>query len=208
MFTKILQPVLVGVDLAHVLEWGDSREEAYTFDSISTTQFFPKEHYIQRCIASDPVLSFLEKSKFRKPVYVITGVKIVTGVKGGSRQLKSSNSGLESKLSAGTDFNLCRGPGLTLHRRGQESMSWEGSSDFVFAFRAVRVKVSGNICKTTTKMYLKGAMMGTDESDASEDAPVFAAEVEEAGGGEQGYELEKLREGDTLICCVVSSSAA
>lgn len=76
-----------------------SREVIYTFDHITTTQFIPGEDYIRRCIKSDPVLRFLEKSRFRAPIYIITGVKIVAGA--------TAKSGDYSDLGAtsGAHFN-------------------------------------------------------------------------------------------------------
>lgn len=59
----------------------NSIDEAYTFKRVETKQFVPKDDYVQKCIEAEAVRHYLDQFRYRKPVYLITGVKTVYGAK-------------------------------------------------------------------------------------------------------------------------------
>ena len=67
--------------------------QPYTFSTITTTQFHPSSSWIQsHCVdASATVQRWFDRSRFRKPLFLITGLKIVTG----------NDSSAESKTTRG-----------------------------------------------------------------------------------------------------------
>lgn len=72
-----------------------SGKETFCFDRIETTHFFPEETYFRKCTEAVAVHQFQEKSRHRKPVYVITGVKAVKGARAASLKDSSFGGGLQ-----------------------------------------------------------------------------------------------------------------
>lgn len=141
-------------------------EQAYAFDAIDTTEFIPTPEYLARSMAAPAVVSFLEKSWFRKHVYMITARKVVRG----ARARSAFSRFLGAELKVGLDGALTGapanfGPEVRAEWNGGESGSFDDSSDFVFAFRLRKVVVhrSG---ETTHVEYTKRAMYDADGRQA------------------------------------------
>ncbi|KAJ4327404.1 hypothetical protein N0V84_002175 [Fusarium piperis] len=64
-------------------------EEKFAFEALETTQFTPTSSYVQTCVEAKNVRHFLELSKYRKPVYIITGLKVVTGAQANTLESRS-----------------------------------------------------------------------------------------------------------------------
>lgn len=85
----------------------------------------------------------------------------------------------------------------------KEGTTWEGSSDFVFAFRVRKVSVE----KKTGALkedddYKTGAMLGNEIG--KEDVPGLSiSAVEDPEAEDEGFEKEELMEGDIVIACAV-----
>jgi hypothetical protein len=149
----------------------------------------------------------LDKSRYRKPVYIITGLKTVTGAK--AKSYKSHAVGgtlgveVDGTIWSGGTVLIGGGPGVEGKIEKKEGTTWERSSDFVFAFRARKVSVEK---KTGTVKedddYKTGAMLGNEIG--KEDFPELSiSAVEDPGAEDEGFEKEELMEGDTVIACAV-----
>lgn len=92
------------------------------------------------------------------------------------------------------------GPEIELKNKRKEGTSWEGSSDFVFAFRVRKVRVEK---KTGTVKYdddkTDGAMLG-DEIKKVDVPELSFAEVNLEPESER-FEREELMEGDAVVAC-------
>ncbi|KAF3055231.1 hypothetical protein GL218_07453 [Daldinia childiae] len=203
--TKFLSFLGVGVDVG--VSWGFREGEAFSFDRIETTQFFPNKDYLQRCIETAPVRRYLDKSRYKKPVYIITGIKTVTGAKAKSFKSRGVGGGLGTEVDgtvwSGGAVPISSGPTIEVNHGRNTDMTWEGSSDFVFAFRVRKVlveKKTGVVSKDED--YKRGAMLGREHNTL--EVPVLSISEEEDPDLEQeGFIREELMEDGVSIICAV-----
>ncbi|KAF6838215.1 hypothetical protein CPLU01_02576 [Colletotrichum plurivorum] len=181
ILTKFLSIFGFGVDVGAEIDNND--EEMFTFDTVETTEFVPTADYVESAVESANVRRFLQTSRYRKPVYIITGVKIVTGAK--ANTTKSRGPGIEGKVGK------------------KVGTSWEGSSDFVFAYRVSKVFVSEDADKSPTEEeYRKGAMLGDERKEVK--LPGLAVlKIEEPAAEAEGFDAEKLLEDDAVVFCAI-----
>jgi hypothetical protein len=189
---------------------GDSNDDCYTFQRVDTSQFIPNEEYLQRCIEAAPVRRYLDKSRYRKPIYIITGIKTVTGAKAKSHKSRGvcGSLGIKVDSTVKSDGTAPIGGGTsgpTIEGRTENKMgtTWGGSSDFVFAFKVRKLKVEQ---RTGTVRdgddYTTGALLGCEVE--KEGVPELSISTEEDPTAEdEGFEKEELMEGDTIIFCAV-----
>lgn len=81
-------------------------------------------------------------------------------------------------------------------------MSWEGSSDFVFAFRVRKVlveKKTGVVSKDED--YRRGAMLEREHNTF--EVPVLSILAEDPDLEQEGFSKEELMEGDMSVICAV-----
>ncbi|VUC27264.1 unnamed protein product [Clonostachys rosea] len=86
---------------------GNVNHEAHKADSVyikmqklETTYFNPSEDYIQKCLELPYIATYLKLTKYKKPIYLITGLKVVWG---GTR---TNNYGRGSGGGAGAGLML------------------------------------------------------------------------------------------------------
>ena len=158
------------------------------------------------------VKRYIERSKIRKPVYIISGLKIVRGGK-----IKSSKTrGHGGTLSVGIDGTALAapvevGPEFEVQRAKGEDVEWGGSDDFVFAYRLSRIKVKRKTGEVKEEKYVKGALYelkpDEDGNTIQEESPIFEFEKlegDEVIAGEFEEELVHVQDDDEGDCvCVV-----
>lgn len=135
---------------------------------METTQFSPKLPYLQKCIESEDVRRFLHVSRYCKPVYIITGLKIVTGARADTLRTRTVKTNLAVEVDgtvwSGGAVPVGGGPGLEGEVSSKATTEWSGGDDFVFAFRVTKVtvaKATGQV--RSEEEYRKGAMLGNEE---------------------------------------------
>lgn len=99
-------------------------------------------------------------------------------------------------LSGGT-VPVGGGPEVRGGKAKKLKISWDGSDDFVMAFKISKVRVSkiGNV--KDEKEYLKGAFL--EHSTGPEEPPKLSFKVVEETGVDEGFCAETVREGDDPI---------
>lgn len=142
---------------------------------------------------------YLEKCRYRKPVYIITGLKTVTGaaVKTNKRTASANAVGIEAAVPGGDGIiPWTTNPEIATKQGAKDRMSWEDHSDFVFAYRVSKVWAKrGSILEED---YTKGAMFGREEKAVVNIAPEVA-KVEEADPAEEGFLKEEIVDGDQKV---------
>jgi len=190
-----------------VADW-QSDETRYLFDRIVTTQFVPKPEYFQRCIESESVRRYLQISRFRKPVYVITGIKVVTGAK--ARSIKSRSRGgtlaaeIDGTVWSGGAVPISGGPGMEGKVADTSTTQWDGSSDFVFAFRVRKIvvgKATGTVLKEVD--YNVGAMLGNEDANESTGPRLSILSAEDPRAEDEGFDAEELMDDGTVVFCAI-----
>lgn len=161
---------------------------------------------------------FLEKSRYRKPIYIITGVKIVTGAKAKTIKSKSIEGSLgvdvDGTIWSGGAVPISGGPEISGAMSRKESTSWEGSSDFVLAYRVRKVKVNKLGEVTRDEDYKTGAMLDENSQaamEASIPSPLeidISAEDINIGDEDGGFSVEETTEDGTIVLCAIPQSLA
>jgi hypothetical protein len=161
LWASFLQMVLgIGGDVAATYKV--VREDVYKFERLDTHFFVPDEEYVRRSLQSGGVRGYIDATKYRKPVFMVTGVKIARGATVTSKNVKECGG----MLKIGVDGTMVGapvsgGPKVESTMTRTEKVEFGGSSDYVFAYRVVRIKLkrSGDVSQDD---YTKGAMFGLD----------------------------------------------
>ncbi|KAF7553489.1 hypothetical protein G7Z17_g3625 [Cylindrodendrum hubeiense] len=203
ILTTFLSILGLGVDVG--ADWKHSNEETYAFKHVETTQFVPKDDYIQKCIEAPAVRAHLERSRYRKPVYIITGLKTVYGAKAKSQTSRSHGGNaaisVDGTVWSGGAVPLGFEPGVEGRRETTQGTSWQDSSDFVFAFRVRKVNVSRKThAVDNSDDYIKGALLDGKINKLVESVPeLVITSQEESKAEDEGYDEDELTEGDTVV---------
>lgn len=80
---------------------------------------------------------------------------------------------------------------------------WEGSSDFVFAFRVSKVfvgKAAGQV--VSEEEYRKGAMLGNEEEKVK-GPELSVLKVEDPDAEGEGFDTEELMDDEDVVACAI-----
>ncbi|PTB60109.1 hypothetical protein M431DRAFT_514598 [Trichoderma harzianum CBS 226.95] len=185
-----------------------SKENKFSFKTVETTQFVPTSSYIQSCVENDDVRRYLQISRYRKPLYVITGLKIVTGV---DANMHTSHA-VQSSPAIQIDSTIPQIGPISFVGSGAENTAstkavtaFKNSDDFVFAFRVSKVLVSkGPDQVISEEDYRRGAMLGTEEEQQRiKSPPLSILKVEYPDAEAEGFDAEELTEGEEVVVCAV-----
>ncbi|KAI0405373.1 hypothetical protein F4802DRAFT_180071 [Xylaria palmicola] len=207
IFTRFLNLVLgLGVDATAGWELNDTSR--FTFETLDATQFQPDEDYLRACVAAEPVRRYLAKSRYRKPVYVITGLKTASGARAESRRTRAVNAGLSAEADATAWSGVPVGGGLEAAGRVRDrgTVAWEGASDFVFAFRVQKIMVAKTGGVASAEDYKKGALLdNAPEQREERGLEITRLEMDDQN---EGFVREELTEGDEAVLCAIPTSEA
>ncbi|KAJ6088425.1 hypothetical protein N7486_009686 [Penicillium sp. IBT 16267x] len=214
ILTQFLSVLGVGIDVEGGLE--ESDEETFRFETITTTQFVPRPAYVQeKCINASPVVQrWLERSRYRKPLYLIVGLKVVHGAKMGRSQTGRGISGnieatVDGTVWSGGVVPVSGGPRVELTQSMNHGVHWEDGGDFVLAFRVKKVKVARKTNEVRgAEDYKKGAMLGNEPEVVEGPKAVLILEEEElvVRDGDGEWTRMQLVEGDELVTVGVPRS--
>ncbi|SPO01853.1 uncharacterized protein DNG_04526 [Cephalotrichum gorgonifer] len=182
-------------------------EETFTFETVETTQFIPTPSYLQQSIDGEHVRRFLQMSRYRKPIYIITGLKIVTGAQANTVKSRTVGGALAVEVDAtvwsGGAVPIGGGPGVERRVSNKGTTKWGGSDDFVFAYRVSEVFVGKTMGRVVSEEeYRKGAMLG-DEAQEVMGPELHVLRVEDPNSEVEGFDTEELLEdGDVVLCAI------
>ncbi|KAH6716523.1 hypothetical protein DL95DRAFT_386890 [Leptodontidium sp. 2 PMI_412] len=144
--------------------------EEHKFETLDTTYFVPEsvEGFLEKRVRDEYTQAYFEATSFRKPLFMISGIKIARG--GVVESELKKEVGAEGKVGADLTalaVPITIGPELAWQKERSRSVKWAGSTDYVFAYRLVRIK-----CKKHGEFkvegYNKGGVFGEDEDDEEE----------------------------------------
>ncbi|KAJ2987377.1 hypothetical protein NUW58_g4378 [Xylaria curta] len=175
----------------------------FIFEALETTQFCPDDSYLQACVAAEPVQRYLSKSRYRKPIYIITGLKTVSGAKVESLRTRVVDGGISPEVDATVWSGVPVGGGIEaggqVGNRG--AVAWEAASDFVFAFRVQKIMVEKRTGAVSSEDYKKGALL--DAAIEKRNETEFNILEEEIDDQVEGFLKEQLTDDDGLMVCAV-----
>lgn len=129
---------------------------------------------------SPEVDEYLTASRWRKPVYMVTGVKIARGASVTRLKTHSSSVGVQAGLSTDPSWVPCNvGLESEMSKHDSQSLSFEKSSDFVFAFRLRKITYDKKK-PAKSESYNTGAMLGADDEMTSTEPQAEILDVSES----------------------------
>lgn len=170
IWARFLQ--VVGMDAEASVTWDRIKASAYKFDRLDTEFVEPTAKYVKESVLSDSIAQYIITNDFKKPVYMVTGVKIARGADVALAKSKEAGTHMRAGVD-GTPGGIPgrAGPEVTISSKDSEKTSFGGSSDFVFAYRLRKIFYEKGQVRNTE--YNKGALYGvnTGESDKATDTP-------------------------------------
>jgi hypothetical protein len=134
-----------------------SQKERWEFDRLDSEIIVPRLPDVQAALEKDEVVAQIRRSKFdyRKRLYMITGVRIARGARLSRKDSKARGGNAKTMvdLAAVSPVPLKVGPEVHVMRENEGSYSFNGASDFVYAYRVCEVHYGKDVHTTA---YNKG----------------------------------------------------
>jgi hypothetical protein len=143
--------------------------EHYQFRDLETKYFSPSPTYLTAACNAPGVRAFLKGTRYA-PIYMVTSLKIVHGPDAEVTSRRSmareghANMGLHGLMGA-SPFALDAGD-LSVRNARTATSSFDGSSDFVFAYRLGKITFSPDaegVPIPKHQLHKVGAVLGVDE---------------------------------------------
>lgn len=112
-------------------------------------------------VKMDPVKKYLERFDFEEPVYIVVGIKTVSGSTIKELVRKNVSTDMELSIdatSAGAPAAV--GPGLNLLSQVENTLKFDRSTDFVFAFRIRKIIVNKMKFEVEDEEDVEGGVLG------------------------------------------------
>ncbi|KAI4159206.1 MAG: hypothetical protein LQ342_006789 [Letrouitia transgressa] len=183
IWTMFLQMLGAGIDMSSERIMGDN--QVYRFDRLETRFFIPSSEYLRASISTPEVQSYIKRKGFRKNLYMITAIKIAVGASTTKEKLRERGVHLQVGVDGtAVGVPLGAGPNIEISKGKDTTISFDNSSDFVFAFRLREIYYSKKSLKH--RKYDKGNLFGLDQ-----DGQKQVAGAEEGNANEEA-QLEGL----------------
>lgn len=163
IWAKCMQVVGGGMSFSQM----QSNIESLEFGQLETRYFVPDDVYIGQAVLHPGVQAYLTVTNHRKPIYLITGIKIARNPKAKTQLSTSSETSIELKADA-TSFGgpVEVGPETSLGRNQIMMTGFSGSTDYIFAYRLTKIRVKMGNEDVSHGSYVKGAAFGQlDDED-------------------------------------------
>lgn len=184
LWAKCLQYIEAGISFSKL----ESTLETHRFDTLETTYFLPEDDYFDQ-VLGDPIVQAHFDSGRRKPLYLITGLKIARGASASIETSTEMSTGAEVKLDETIpEISMKVGPEIGYDSKNTRGVSHGGSTDYIFAYRLTRIRPRRWGDGSKNKDFVKGAVFGNDDE---KDVP----EVK----GRDAFHLEEVSLGDDDI---------
>jgi hypothetical protein len=160
LWAKLTDLVPVGAD-AGVIGKKDSTD-VYSIKTIDTEFFLPSKKYLEASVHRPDVKRFLEGSRWRNSIFMITGLKVARGASVTSYRLSEQKAGGEASVNlAPVTVPLSIGAGGGRNITAEELTKTDGSGDFVLAYQLRKIIYKkGKPAKHES--YNKGAVFDND----------------------------------------------
>lgn len=176
-------------------------DDTFRFEKMHTEEFFPDEEYVNSMLQRSPVATrMLEKQ--HKHLFVIVGVKTVSGA--AVKRAHSHNIGGSLDISidaalAGSPVPASVGPSAVSSSGSNESVSFEGSDDFVFAFRVQKLRTKRSEEGVRQEDYTKGAMFEYGAPEKKQPQYLEISELNSSDGLDDFASQDVDEEGDQAV---------
>jgi hypothetical protein len=171
---------LAGLGPEASMRWSNTRETQYRFEKEHDMFFEPSIETIQDAVtASTAVQTYLNGTSFRKPLYMVTGIKWVEGISMKALHGRTRDENVKLEVDA-TPVGVSLGMGMQGggSKSVNEEHTAEGGSPFIFAVRLKKLTWDrmGNV---RARDHLEGAFLGVETGEDGV-AHAWKLSVEEA----------------------------
>lgn len=146
-----------------------SSVENHSFDILETKYFLPDDDYLAQALEDAGVQAYLHVNNWRKPVYLITGIKIARGASVSTESSKGRSAQAELKADAtsvGAPVDV--GPEAGWESEKKRGISYGGSTDYIFAYQLTRMTPKKGTKNSRNQVHVEGAVFGKEEGGAEE----------------------------------------
>ena len=193
--SQLGSPLLGGL----TIESGTKTTTSWRFKSLETVYFEPDASYVNRYIQDDSVKDALNKSKW-SVIYIVTGLKIARGPSfstSDSRKVEgTAQISLDATALAGAPFSA--GPEVSLKSSRAHKESCVSCSDFVWAIRVRKIKLTFWKKEVKTEDVYSGDLHGIDDELGESNFTISESSDEEEERQIVGGELESWDMGATF----------
>lgn len=189
------------VSRIHDFEW--------YFEKLESRIMSPDIKYVEGAMRHGDVEASLRNFHFKRRVYMVTGVRIVSGARM-RRKNTSSTSGETSAQGGPPDQFVTAGGRAQFTANSLDSEAFDKATDFVFAYRLNEVKYRG---KVTHKPYTGGEAASADEPQAPKEGEVEVMDFEvlkvsdiPLSGGSAEFERVDVPDYEEMECFVVKQA--
>lgn len=182
------------------MQFDSEQIDEYAFASMKTEWFVPSKEFVEKSVQAPEVVDMLEMVGYKKPLYLITGLKTVEGasvttVRGKGKKVVGK-AGLDGTA---TGVPVSGGPEGEYRIKGEEVVRFENQMPIVFAFQLSRVVIKEK--EVVQKEFTKGALLGVGGGQSGVDVDM---EWDWEKGGECVIPVSD-EDGEENCACVLST---
>ncbi|KAI1459018.1 hypothetical protein F4805DRAFT_422343 [Annulohypoxylon moriforme] len=142
-----------------------NRETAIYVRELETEFFYPSTKYIAETLASEGIKTYMEITRKKFPVYMITGLKIAHGASWSSGRSGGFGVNVEVAVPEPMSGIVDVGPKVEANYTTKKATAVEDADSFVLAYRATKIWYRwNNKDEFKTQAYQTGATMADDRS--------------------------------------------
>ena len=196
LWLSFLQAI-IGISADAGIKYENGTTNVYQFRRLYTRTFWPTRAYVVESVMAPEVQAFLASGWFRHNVYMITGISVAVGATMTCSALRKRGLYLHIGVD-GTTFGVPSGAGphADLESSHTEAVSFDGGSDFVFAFRLREIRYTARK-GITQRDFTKGALYGLEnEVDGASEISRSGTKGRDKDKEEPQFELLGLAEED------------
>lgn len=136
IFAKVVG--LVGIGVGADMYYHKDKNDVLSCKTLDTMTFDPTADYIVGAMDLPEAKKYMQGSKFKAPLYMVTGLKIARGGSLDSNSSQGKGIRIEGGLNPPVTPVDLEVKGKTAKKK-TEAESWQGSTDFIVAFRVRKI---------------------------------------------------------------------
>lgn len=177
-----LFPIGASGEHGHQASW----EDAFTIERVETTFFLPTTSYVADSLNCDGVKSYLEGARWKKPLFMITGIKVAVNATVESYKAGTRNTHVEASAAVSpAGPSIAAGAATGSKTENSESTSFS-SDGFLLGFEVRQIVCSKNK-PPKTKPYNEGAFFEAGGSKSQGYGFHFMMDEDEPHDDNSGY---------------------
>ncbi|KAI0446280.1 hypothetical protein F4803DRAFT_504092 [Xylaria telfairii] len=162
LWAKCLQFIGGGLSFSQV----KASMEDNRFECLETKYFLPDDDYLALALKDTGVQAYLQVHNWRKPVFVITGIKIARGASVSTESSTGRLAQAEVKMNVASGaVPLEAGPEAGWESKKKKGTSYGGATDYIFAYQLMKMKPKKRGKDSSNEGYVKGAVFGEEDDD-------------------------------------------